>query len=276
MAKMAKKEANTQANLIELDDLNLDSSWLKASSIRAQQLVVGSDAGAAIEHLVYGLGLDSFVLDVGGNETASKTLAAIGEQMLYRHFDLVVIPVRDEGQDVDNALKTIKLIREHDKDVRIAILLNDISSRSQDVSDLSLRETFAEVFDLAEQAGAELLVMPRVERYGRSRRLCMTQWEIAENRDGLLERLKNQVIEAENAGDRETAKLNTRLIRAVTGAKNVREMLDAVHRRLDEILGERQRLRLMAVSTKGGVGKSFTSQQILATYLLAREARRHG
>lgn len=273
---MAKKEATTQANLIELDDLNLDSSWLKASSIRAQQLVVGSDAGAAIEHLVYGLGLDSFVLDVGGNETASKTLAAIGEQMLYRHFDLVVIPVRDEGQDVDNALKTIKLIREHDKDVRIAILLNDISSRSQDVSDLSLRETFAEVFDLAEQAGAELLVMPRVERYGRSRRLCMTQWEIAENRDGLLERLKNQVIEAENAGDRETAKLNTRLIRAVTGAKTVREMLDVVHRRLDEILDERPRLRLMAVSTKGGVGKSFTSQQILATYLLAREARRHG
>lgn len=274
---MAKKEAtSTHANLIELDDLNLDSSWLKASSIRAQQLVVGSDAGAAIEHLVYGLGLDSFVLDVGGNETASKTLAAIGEQMLYRHFDLVVIPVRDEGQDVDNALKTIKLIREHDKDVRIAILLNDISSRSQDVSDLSLREAFAEVFDLAEQAGAELLVMPRVERYGRSRRLCMTQWEIAEHRDALLERLKNQVIEAENAGDRETAKLNTRLIRAVTGAKTVREMLDVVHRRLDEILGERPRLRLMAVSTKGGVGKSFTSQQILATYLLAREARRHG
>lgn len=274
---MAKKEANTaQANLIELDDLNLDSSWLKASSIHAQQLVVGSDAGAAIEHLVYGLGLDSFVLDVGGNETASKTLAAIGEQMLYRHFDLVVIPVRDEGQDVDNALKTIKLIREHDKEVRIAILLNDISSRSQDVSDLSLREAFAEVFDLADQAGTELLVMPRVERYGRSRRLRMTQWEIAEHRDALLERLKNQVIEAENAGDRETAKLNTRLIRAVTGAKAVREMLDVVHRRLDEILGDRQRLRLMAVSTKGGVGKSFTSQQILATYLLAREARRHG
>lgn len=277
---MAKKEASTQiqANLIELDDLNLDSSWLKSSLIRAQQLVVGSDAGAAIEHLIYGLGLDSFVLDVGGNETASKTLAAIGEQMLFRHFNLVVIPVRDEGQDVDNAVKTIKLIRDHDKDVRIAILLNDISSRSQDVKDLSLREAYAEVFDLAEQVGAELLVMPRVERYGRSRRLCMTQWEIAENCDALLERLKNQVIEAENAGDLETAKLNTRLIRAVTGAKSVRLMIDVIHRKLDDILGVLTFLRILVVSTKGGVGKSFSAQQILATYLLylLAKARSHG
>lgn len=274
---MAKKEANptSQANLIELDDLNLDSSWLTASSINAQQLVVGSDAGAAIEHIIYGLGYDSFVLDIGGNKTAEDTLAAIGGQMLYRHFDLVVIPVCDEGQDVDNALKTIRLIREHDTNVRIAILLNGITGRTQNLDDLTLRESFAEVFDLAEQTGAELLVMPRVERYGRSRRLHMTQWEIAEHSAGLLERLNNQVIEAENAGDH-VARLYTRLVRSVRDAKGVREMVNVVHRRLDEILGDRPRLRLMAVSTKGGVGKSVCSQQILATYLLAREARRHG
>lgn len=274
---MAKKEATTtQANLIELDDLNLDSSWLKASSIRAQQLVVGSDAGAAIEHLIYGMGLESFVLDVGGNKTAEITLAAVGGQMLYRHFDLAVIPVCDEGQDVDNALGTIRIIREYDKEIPIAILLNDISSRTQNLNDLSLREAFAEVFDLAEHVSAQLLVMPRIERYGRSRRLGMTQWEIAEHSESLLERLRNQVIEAENSGDSVTARQNTRLIRAVTDAKGVREMVNVVHRRLDEMLGDRKRLRLLSISTKGGVGKSFSSQQLLATYLLAREARRHG
>ncbi len=271
--KMTKAAA--VANLVEMDDLNLDSSWLSASRIRPQQLPVGSDAGASIEHLIYGSGLQSFVLDIGGNETASKTISAIGEQMLFRHFDLTVIPVRDEGQDVDNAVKTIKLIREYDKETPIAILLNDITSRTQDTKDLALREAFAEVFDLAEQAGAELLVMPRIERYGRSRRLGLTQWEISEDREALADRLRTIIIESEQVGDLDRAKLNTRLMRAVTGAKTVREMINVVFKRLDQILGPRDRLRIMVVSTKGGVGKSFTSQQLLAPYLLHALGSRH-
>lgn len=277
---MSKKEekmtkAAAVANLVEMDDLNLDSSWLSASRIRPQQLPVGSDAGASIEHLIYGSGLQSFVLDIGGNETASKTISAIGEQMLFRHFDLTVIPVRDEGQDVDNAVKTIKLIREYDKETPIAILLNDITSRTQDTKDLALREAFAEVFDLAEQAGAELLVMPRIERYGRSRRLGLTQWEISEDREALADRLRTIIIESEQVGDLDRAKLNTRLMRAVTGAKTVREMINVVFKRLDQILGSRDRLRIMVVSTKGGVGKSFTSQQLIAPYLLHALGSRH-
>lgn len=263
MAKVA-----AVAHLVEMDDLNLDSSWLTASRIHPQQLPVGSDPGASIEHLIYDSGLDSFVLDIGGNETASKTITAIGEQMLLRHFNLTLIPVRDEGQDVDNAFKTIKLIREYDKQAPIAILLNDITSRTQDTKDLALRETFAEVFDLAEQTGTELLVMPRIERYGRSRRLGLTQWEISEERDAIVERLRNIIIEAEQAGDLDRAKLNTRLMRAVTGSKTVREMINVVFKRLDQILGQLDRLRIMVVSTKGGVGKSFTSQQLIAPYLL--------
>ncbi|MEE4948080.1 hypothetical protein [Pseudomonas viridiflava] len=271
--KMAKVAA--VAHLVEMDDLNLDSSWLTASRIRPLQLPVGSDPGASIEHLIYGSGLDSFVLDIGGNETASKTIMAIGEQMLLRHFDLTLIPVRDEGQDVDNAFKTIKLIREFDKQTPIAILLNDITSRTQDTTDLALREAFAEVFDLAEQTGTELLVMPRIERYGRSRRIGLTQWEISEEREAIADRLRSIIIEAEQAGDLDRAKLNTRLMRAVTGSKTVREMINVVFKRLDQILGQRDRLRMMVVSTKGGVGKSFTSQQLIAPYLLHSLSGRH-
>lgn len=271
--KMAKAAA--VAHLVEMDDLNLDSSWLTASRIRPLQLPVGSDPGASIEHLIYGSGLDSFVLDIGGNETASKTIMAIGEQMLLRHFDLTLIPVRDEGQDVDNAFKTIKLIREFDKQTPIAILLNDITSRTQDTTDLALREAFAEVFDLAEQTGTELLVMPRIERYGRSRRIGLTQWEISEEREAIADRLRSIIIEAEQASDLDRAKLNTRLMRAVTGSKNVREMINVVFKRLDQILGQRDRLRMMVVSTKGGVGKSFTSQQLIAPYLLYSLGGRH-
>jgi hypothetical protein len=271
--KMAKVAA--VAHLVEMDDLNLDSSWLTASRIRPLQLPVGSDPGASIEHLIYGSGLDSFVLDIGGNETASKTIMAIGEQMLLRHFDLTLIPVRDEGQDVDNAFKTIKLIREFDKQTPIAILLNDITSRTQDTTDLALREAFAEVFDLAEQTGTELLVMPRIERYGRSRRIGLTQWEISEEREAIADRLRSIIIEAEQAGDLDRAKLNTRLMRAVTGSKTVREMINVVFKRLDQILGQRDRLRMMVVSTKGGVGKSFTSQQLIAPYLLHSLVGRH-
>ncbi|MFU3684638.1 hypothetical protein ACM7JK_07580 [Pseudomonas aeruginosa] len=278
---MSKKEEKKMANaaavahLVEMDDLNLDSSWLTASRIRPMQLPVGSDPGASIEHLIYGSGLDNFVLDIGGNETASKTITAIGEQMLLRHFNLTAIPVRDEGQDVDNAYKTIKLIREYDKQAPIAIILNDITSRTQDTNDLALRESFAEVFDLAEQTGTGLLVMPRVERYGRSRRLGMTQWEMSEEREAIVERLRNIIIEAEQAGDMERAKLHTRLMRAVTGSKAVREMINVVFKGLDQFLGQYERLRIMVVSTKGGVGKSFTAQQLMAAYLLYVLGGRH-
>jgi hypothetical protein len=277
---MAKKEEKMAAvpavaHLVEMDDLNLDSSWLTKSRIRPQQLPVGNDPGAAIEHLIYGSGLDNFVLDIGGNETASKTLTAIGEQMLFRHFDVIVIPVRDEGQDVDNAVKTIQLIREYDKDVKIVILLNDISNRTQDTNDFALRESFAEVFDLAEEAGAELLVMPRIERYGRSRRLGMTQWEMSEQREVIIEGLKNTIIEAEKAGDNEKAKRHTRLMRSVTGSRVVRGMIDVFFAAMDRFLGNPGRSRIMVVSTKGGVGKSFAIQQLLATYLLYILGGRH-
>lgn len=271
---MSKKEASNKAtHLIELDDLNLDSAWLTKSKICPQQLRVGTDPSAAIEHLIYDSGFENFVLDVGGNETASKTLAAIGEQNFFRHFDLIVIPVRDEGQDVENAVKTLQIIRAHDKEVRVAILLNDITSREQNLADLALREEFAEVFDLADAAAAELIVMPRIARYGRSRQLGMTQWEIANAGNLLLEEIHNAVLAHENAGRSLEAKVTSRLTRVVNSSmKESKKFIDNAHARLDEILGERPRLRLMSVSTKGGVGKSVCSQQLLATYLLAREA----
>jgi hypothetical protein len=269
MTKTAKVKSTS---LIEMDDLNLDSAWLTRSAIQPQQLPVGSDAGASIEHLIYGSGLQSFVLDIGGNETATKAIEAIGEQLLFRHFDLIVIPVRDEGQDVDNAVRTIQSIRAHDAKVKITILLNDISSRIQNVNDIGLREMFAEVFDMASAFDAEVIVMPRIERYGRSRRLGMTQWEMAEQSERLIGILQDQVLTAEASGDMTAGKLNTRLIRSVTGARQTRVFVDEIHSRLDGILGtDKKRLRLMAVSTKGGVGKSVTSQQLLATYILSRQ-----
>lgn len=257
------------ANLNEMDDLNLDSAWLSKSRIKPNQLRVGHDAGASIEGLIYDSGQKSFVLDIGGNETAAKTLDAIGEQRLYRHFNLIIIPVRDEGQDVDNAVKTINRIREHDKNIRVVILLNDITSRTQNLDEL--REPFAEVFELAAEAEAEIIVMPRIERYGRSRRLGKTQWEISEDRDSIIDEIETHAKIAEDNGDYQQAKRLTRLVRAVSGSRQVREWIDGVHRRLDDILGtENPRLRIIVVSTKGGVGKSVCSQQLIATYLLSR------
>lgn len=253
----------------ELDDHNLDSAWMTDSMVKSVQLHVGHDAGVAIEKLIYDNNQNSFVVDVGGNETAWKTMSAVGELRHFRHFDLIIIPVRDEGQDVDNAVKTIDAIRDHDANVRIAILLNDISAQTQNLDDL--REPFAEVFDLVEEVGAELLVMPRIERYGRSRRLGKTQWEIAENRDAIIDKLETLAISAETAGDNKTAVRLSRLVRAVSGSRLARKWIDGVHERLDHIFGtDKKRLRIMVVSTKGGVGKSVCSQQLIATYLLSR------
>lgn len=65
------------AYLNEMDDLNLDSAWLKKSSITPNQLRVGHDAGAAIESLIYDSGQNSFVLDIGGNETAADRKSVV-------------------------------------------------------------------------------------------------------------------------------------------------------------------------------------------------------
>lgn len=269
---MSKTAKNPIAHLIEMDDLNLDGKWLTRSAIKPQQLSVGIDAGAAIEHVIYGSGLESFVLDIGGNKTAEKALEAIGEQLLFRHFDLIVIPVCDEGQDVDNAVSTIESIRSYDANAKIIILLNGVSGQVQDVRDLSLREMFAEVFDMASEFGVEVVVMPRIERYGRSRRLGMSQWEMADQSDQLIALLQDDVLSAEAAGDMVAGRRNTRMIRSINGARQTRGLIDHVHKRLDEILcTDKPRLRLMAVSTKGGVGKSVTSQQLLATYILSRQ-----
>ncbi|WP_248747866.1 hypothetical protein [Pseudomonas sp. MWU12-2037] len=225
-----------QANLIELDDLNLDSAWMNDSAVKTTQQPVGDDAMRAVEAVMFGQGRNSFVLDVGGNRTAESTLSSLGEAGLLSRFDLILIPLRDEGQDCENARRTIQLLLDADPECRIALFLNDISLQTQSLEDPRLLEDFAEVFDLAHEFHLHLLVMPRIERYGRSRRIGKTIFELAEEAAELETLFADKVMRLEDAGKFDEAMQMNRMAVVVRRSRGVRKMIELVHNRLDEIL----------------------------------------
>ena len=110
-------------SLIELDDQNFDSRWMKNSKIESRQIIVDSDAGFAVLDLFEEFAGKSFVLDIG-NQTAEAALAAMGRNGLLGRFNLILVPVKDVGQDVENAKRTINKIREDEPSAKIVLVLN--------------------------------------------------------------------------------------------------------------------------------------------------------
>lgn len=125
--------------LIELDDQNVDSRWMNSSKIESRQIIVDGDAGFAVLDLFEEFAGKSFVLDIG-NQTAEAALAAMGRNGLLGRFDLILVPVKDVGQDVENAKRTINKIRE---DVSIRMKTVRLSHPLPPFSRTQNRQAFA-------------------------------------------------------------------------------------------------------------------------------------
>jgi len=225
--------------LIELDDQNVDSRWMKSSKIESRQIVVDGDAGFAVLDLFEEFAGKSFVLDIG-NQTAEAALAAMGRNGLLGRFDLILVPVKDVGQDVENAKRTINKIREDEPAAKIALVLNGLSRKTQDPNDRRIRALYGDVFDLGEDLNVPVLIMPGVEGYGLSRNFGKTLLEIAAGADALIAQLREQSLILDRDGKGKDARRCMVLVEVVAIAKEASTWIKQLHGKFDELRGADQ------------------------------------
>lgn len=225
--------------LIELDDQNVDSSWMTDSQIQSRQIIVDGDASFAILDLFEEFAGKSFVLDIG-NQTSEAALAAMGRNGLIGRFDLILVPVKDVGQDLENAKRTIKRIREDEPAAKIVLILTGLSRKTQDPNDRRLRALYGDIFDVGEDMNVPVLIMPGVEGYGLSRNFGKALLEIASGADDLIAQLREQSLILDREGKGKEARRRMVLIEVVAIAKEATNWVKYLHSKFDELRGADQ------------------------------------
>lgn len=224
------------AALIELDDQNQDSKWMEASKIETTQIAVEGDATFAVLDVFERFAGKSFSLDLG-NQTAEAAVAAMGKLKQLAHFDLIFVPVRDVGQDLINAERTVDLLREYEPDCKITFVLNGLPRQTQDPNDRRLRAFYGDVFDRAEAIGVPVMILPGIEAYGMSRQLGMTLFEIAEQADELTELFQKRGLELDRQGDGKRARQQMTMLQVISAAQAAAGHIKKLHELIDETAG---------------------------------------
>lgn len=224
------------ATLIELDDQNQDSLWLTKSAIRTKRYTVDNDANSAILDMFGDYAGQPFVLDLG-NQTAPDAISSMSSMNRLSTFDAIFVPVKDVGQDLINAQRTIKTLLEEDPKCKIVIVLNGIMRPSQDPKDKKTMTYYGDIIDYAETEKFPLMIMPGVEGYGMSRKLGKTFVEIASIATQMTEQLNSTAIQADAVGDGETMRNMMRMVQIVNTATNASVFIGNLHNQIDEIIG---------------------------------------
>lgn len=219
-----------EARLVELDDQNLDSQWLKKSKIKTTQILVDDDPKMAILDVFEAMAGKSFVLDLG-NQTADKAISAMGRSRVLRRFDLILVPVRDTGQDLINAEKTVAEIRSYEPNAQIALVLNGIA-----VKPSRLKMLYGKIFDFAEDAKLPLLQMPFVDGYGQSREFETTLVEIADQADKLIAYFSEKSFDLDKAGKYRESRNCMAMTQLIDIAVEASEEIQRIHGEIDALI----------------------------------------
>lgn len=224
------------ARLVELDDQNLDSQWLKKSKIETKQIVVDGDASMAVLDVFEAMTAKSFVLDLG-NQTAADAIASMGMSKTLSRFDLILVPVRDVGQDLINCRRTVEEIRGYEPDAKIAIVINGIAVTHPS----RLKMLYGRIFDYAEDANLPALTFPYVVGYGQSREFEMTLLEIADEAPKLVTFFHSKAIEFDKADKPREARDCMCMVEIVNIATKTVPAIEGLHAQIDKLLdGEHQ------------------------------------
>lgn len=224
------------ANLVELDDQNLDSLWLEESAIKSKQIKVEGDAASAILDLYEEFAGKPFVLDLG-NQTAPEAIKALGMTRRLSTFDAIFIPVKDIGQDLINAQRTINTILEADPNSKIVIMLNGIMRPTQDPNDRRTKIFYGDILDYANDHKFPLMIMPGVEGYGMCRKFGMTFTEIAKKADAMIDSLSAEAMKFDRAGNGKSARQMMNMTQMVGIAADASKFVDNLHNQIDELIG---------------------------------------
>ncbi len=219
-----------EARLVELDDQNLDSQWLKKSKIKTTQILVDDDPKMAILDVFEAMAGKSFVLDLG-NQAAEKALPAMGRSRVLRRFDLILVPVRDTGQDLINAERTVAEIRSFEPNAQIALVLNGIAVKKN-----RLKMLYGEIFDFAEDAKLPLLQMPFVDGYGKSRSFETTLIEIADQAEKLIDFFSEKSFDLDKAGKHRESRNCIAMTQLIDIAVEASEEIQRIHSEIDSLI----------------------------------------
>jgi len=101
-----------EVDLFEFDDENKDSKTFTNSAIRSTQIKIGDgkDISDILRNSLLEHKGENLVIDVGGNKTTTIFIDGLKKSFLYKKIDLFIIPMSGGSQDLDNAIKTHKMV----------------------------------------------------------------------------------------------------------------------------------------------------------------------
>ena len=111
---------------IEMDDENRDAEAFTKSQIKTEQVKVGdgSNLNDTLRNIL--LQNENLVIDVGGNKTTTLFLENLKKTRMYRLINLFIIPSSGGSQDIKNAIKTYKIVKETNPDAKVLFVLSRV------------------------------------------------------------------------------------------------------------------------------------------------------
>ena len=234
-----------KSEIVELDDENLDSSWLSKSGITARQVELGDDRDeiAMAISAAIPVGAEGLVIDVGGNRTANIVIRELNRLTARAmQIDAVCIPVSDNRMGVENAIKTLESIQQSPMGSTLLpkcfIALNRVRNTKIETSDdPRLERRFRKVIDMASTWGLDILVVNDMDGVENLAPIGMTVLEVADRRSEFVADLNSKILDASKSGDSELLILLDDLQWAVNVATDdFAPLIRRAHDHLDTIL----------------------------------------
>lgn len=233
------------SKIVELDDENLDSSWLIDSEIKAEQIALGDDpdefamaVGSAIK-----MGSSGVVVDVGGNRTAKIVIAELNRLVSRAsQIDAVCIPISDNRMGVENAIKTLEMIKGSPMGSvllpKCFIALNRVRyAKATSIKDESIKRRFDQVVRLVSDWKLPVLMVHDMDGVENLSPLGLTVLEVADRLGELNEKLNKVISKASDDGNESLLQSSDNLQWAVNKASNeFAPLIINSHKQLDEIL----------------------------------------
>lgn len=224
-----------QAKVVEIDDENHDSASYTKSRIQSEQVTIGQEGHVnfAVNRLIDKTDDHYIVGDIGGNRTCSMILKALGESSYDTFVDLIAIPITSTGQDVVNARKTLKMIKESMPGFSGKIVLVITRADTTDVA--MLEEIMPDAFVMLEKHSLEgPVILPSDQCYPQSRFLERTVYELSEVADTLKAEIEQTMTKVRR--NREERRHYSQLSGAITRAAQARPHLEKQFKALDAIM----------------------------------------
>lgn len=236
---------NGSCDLVELDDENLDSAYLSSSKINATQVTLGDDPDDYSQAVAsaFPIKSENRVIDVGGNRTAAIVIRELSRlSSRASTIDAIAIPVADNRMGVENAEKTLELIKSSTRGeemlAKCFIVLNRVrNKRIESLEDKALARRFRRALNMIERWKLPAIIVHDLDGIENLSPLGMTVMEVADIRDQLISKLHSDMAKASKKDDEKAMILVDDLEWAVNVATDdFKPLIERSHKQIDKVL----------------------------------------